>query len=38
MGPDYTLDKSIISFGCVVLGYSNKQKVMLNNVGDVGGA
>ncbi|KAB0798017.1 hypothetical protein PPYR_09010 [Photinus pyralis] len=38
VGPDYTLDKTIIPFGCVILGYSNKQKAMLNNVGDVGGA
>ncbi|KAK5646871.1 hypothetical protein RI129_005335 [Pyrocoelia pectoralis] len=38
VGPEYCLDKNSIPFGCVILGYSNKQKAMLNNIGDVGGA
>ncbi|KAF5288916.1 hypothetical protein FQA39_LY03795 [Lamprigera yunnana] len=37
IGPDYVLDKEKIPFGSVILGYSNKQKILLNNIGDLGG-
>ncbi|KAK4880159.1 hypothetical protein RN001_008305 [Aquatica leii] len=37
IGADYYLDKKCIPFGTVVLGYSSKQKFVLNNAGDIGG-